>query len=149
MQKPTHWFEEQIKNLRYERVDAFLLACTHWDIVLDYDKIIDICGSKYQRRMLLVNPLSKNKTFELFNTRKTHKANIDFGISSLICKTFYFASTNQRDTNADLKICQYIRLHMKIIVCRRFHIKTPFTFWEMRTWDFVYKHSETIEHIKN
>ena len=55
--------------------------------------------------MLLVNPLSKNKTFETFNTRKTRKANIDFSIFSLICKTFYFASTNQRDTNADLKIC--------------------------------------------
>ena len=27
-----------------------------------------------------------------------------------------------------------IRLHMKII-CRRFHIKTPFTFWDMRTWN--------------
>ena len=27
---------------------------------LDYDKIIDICASKYQRRMLLINPLNKN-----------------------------------------------------------------------------------------
>ena len=26
-----------------------------------------------------------------------------------------------------------LRLHMKII-CWRFHIKTPFTFWDMRTW---------------
>ena len=32
-----------------------------------------------------------------------------------------------RYTNADLKICQYLRLHMKI-TCRRFHAKTPFTF---------------------
>ena len=37
-------------------------------------------------------------------------------------------------TNADLKICQYLRLHMKVI-CWKFHIKTPFTFWDMRTWD--------------
>ena len=36
--------------------------------------------------------------------------------------------------NADLKICQYICLDMKII-CWRFHIKTPFTCWDMRTWD--------------
>ena len=33
-----------------------------------------------------------------------------------------------------MKICQYICLQMKI-KCRRFHIKTPFTFWDMRTWD--------------
>ena len=33
----------------------------------------------------------------------------------------------------DLKICQYRRLHMKII-CWRFYIKTPFTFCDMRTW---------------
>ena len=36
-------------------------------------------------------------------------------------------------TNAVLKICQYLHLHMKI--CWRFHIKTPSTFWDMRTWD--------------
>ena len=36
--------------------------------------------------------------------------------------------------NADFKICQYLRLHMKII-CQRFRIKTPFTFWDRRTWD--------------
>ena len=40
IQKPVHWFSEHI--------------------FLDYDKIIDICASKYQRRMLLINPLSKN-----------------------------------------------------------------------------------------
>ena len=33
-----------------------------------------------------------------------------------------------------MKIWQYLRLHMKIIRWR-FHIKTPFTFWDMRTWD--------------
>ena len=37
-------------------------------------------------------------------------------------------------TNADLKICQYLRIHMKII-CWRFHIKTPIAFWDMHTWD--------------
>ena len=36
--------------------------------------------------------------------------------------------------NADLKICQYLRRHLKII-CRRFHIKTPFTFSNMSTQD--------------
>ena len=39
-------------------------------------------------------------------------------------------------TNADLKICKYIRLHMKM-TCRRFHIKTPFTFWDICTWDIL------------
>ena len=37
-------------------------------------------------------------------------------------------------TNADLKICQYLRLHM-IIIYWRFYIKTPFTFWDIRRWD--------------
>ena len=32
------------------------------------------------------------------------------------------------------KICPYLRLHLKII-CRRFHMKTPFKVWDMRTWD--------------
>ena len=35
--------------------------------------------------------------------------------------------------SVDLKICQYFCLHIKI-VCRRFHIKTPFTFWDTLTW---------------
>ena len=35
---------------------------------------------------------------------------------------------------ADVKYCQYLFLHIKII-CWRFHIKTPFTFWDMCTWD--------------
>ena len=41
---------------------------------------------------------------------------------------------SQRYANADLKILQYLCLHMEII-CWRFHIKTPFTFWNMCSWD--------------
>ena len=37
-------------------------------------------------------------------------------------------------TDADFKICLYLRLHMKIISWK-FHINTPFTFCDMRTWD--------------
>ena len=33
-----------------------------------------------------------------------------------------------------MKICQYLCLQMKII-CWRFHMKTSFSFWDMRTWD--------------
>ena len=33
-----------------------------------------------------------------------------------------------------MNICQYLRLHMKII-CWRFHIRTPFTFWDLCTWN--------------
>ena len=33
-----------------------------------------------------------------------------------------------------MKIYQYLGLLMKII-CWRFHIKTPFTFWDMLTWN--------------
>ena len=53
--------------------------------------------------------------------------------------------------NADLKICQYLRLHMKIM-CRRFHIKTPLLFkiCAREICDkVVHKHSETIEYVKN
>ena len=46
----------------------------------------------------------------------------------------HFEGQNQRYNNADLNICQYICLHLKI-TCWKFHIKTPFTFWDMRTWD--------------
>ena len=48
------------RDLRDERVNALLLACIHRNIFLDYDKIIDINASKYPRRMLLINLLSKN-----------------------------------------------------------------------------------------
>ena len=43
-----------------ERVHALLLACIYCDIFLAYDKIIDIYASKYQRKMFVINPLSKN-----------------------------------------------------------------------------------------
>ena len=59
LNKSMDWFLYD-KNLRHERVNALLLACIHWDILLDYDKIIDIYAPKYQRRMLLISPLSKN-----------------------------------------------------------------------------------------
>ena len=41
----------------------------------------------------------------------------------------------------DMKVCQYLRFHMEII-CWRFHIKTHFTVWDMRTcdmWKFCLK----------
>ena len=33
-----------------------------------------------------------------------------------------------------MKIYKNLHLHMKIM-CWRFHIKIPFTFWDMHTWD--------------
>ena len=57
--KSMDWFLYD-KNRRYERVNALLLAYIHWDIFLDYDKIIDIYASKYQKSMLLINPQSKS-----------------------------------------------------------------------------------------
>ena len=44
------------KKLRLEKVNALLLA---W-LLLGYDKTIDLYASKHQRRMLLINILSKN-----------------------------------------------------------------------------------------
>ena len=46
----------------------------------------------------------------------------------------FYKGMFKRYTNADLKICQYLCLYMKI-TCWRFHIKTHFTFWDMRTRD--------------
>ena len=43
-----------------------------------------IYASKYPGGMLLISPLSENLTVEKFNTRKTYKAYIDFGIFSFI-----------------------------------------------------------------
>ena len=54
-------------------------------------------------------------------------------------------------TNADLKIYQYLRLHMKIIYWR-FHIKhlLVFEICEGKIREkFVYKHSPTIEYVKH
>ena len=70
--KSMDWFLYD-KNFRLERVNALLLACIHWDIFFDYDKIVDIYASKYQKSMLLINPLSKNWTAETLNARKTCK----------------------------------------------------------------------------
>ena len=58
--KSMHWFLYD-KSLRHERVNALLLPCIYWDIFLDYDKIIGIYTSKYQRTILFINPLSKSK----------------------------------------------------------------------------------------
>ena len=94
--KSVDWFLYN-RSFCDKRVNLLLLACIHWDIFLDYDKIIDIYASKYQRKMLLIHPLSKNYTAEMFNARKTYKAYIDFGIFILysiavICKHLCFAS---------------------------------------------------------
>ena len=43
-----------------ECLNALLLVCIHRDMFFDYDKILDIYASKYQMRMLLINPLSEN-----------------------------------------------------------------------------------------
>ena len=98
----SNLFAEQINELvsiRQEppssRVKALLLACIHWEIFLDYNKITVTYASKYQTRMHLINPLNKNAN----NATKTHKVYIELGIFSLyfivvICKNFRFALTN-------------------------------------------------------
>ena len=43
-----------------ERLNALSFVYIHRDKFLDYDKIIEICASKYPRRMRLINPLSEN-----------------------------------------------------------------------------------------
>ena len=57
--KSMDWFLFD-RNFHHERVNALLRACIYWDILFDYDKIIDIYVSKYQRRRLLINPLRNN-----------------------------------------------------------------------------------------
>ena len=50
-----------------------------------------------------------------------------------------------------MKIYQYIGFHI-IIMCQRFHVIASFTFWDTRrtqdTWNFVYRHLETINILK-
>ena len=57
IEKPVHLVNLQNKSMewflyhrdhRHERINDLLLACIHYDIFLDYDKIIDIYASKYQ-----------------------------------------------------------------------------------------------------
>ena len=54
-----------------EGLNALSRVCIHWDIFLDYDKIINIYASRYPTRMFLINRLSENYTVEKFNVRKT------------------------------------------------------------------------------
>ena len=85
---------------------------------------------------------SKARKLQLFST-PTFRQLLDLLI--------YLITSVWRYTNADLIICQYLRLHMKII-CRRFHIKTPFTSWDMHTWDMrrvCLQTFRTIEYVKN
>ena len=49
-----------VEGVNYKRVNTLSIVCIHRDILPDYDKIIDIYASKYPRRMLLINPLSKH-----------------------------------------------------------------------------------------
>ena len=49
-----------VERVNSKRVNTLLLVCIHRDIFLDYGKIIDTYASKYPRRMLLINSLSKN-----------------------------------------------------------------------------------------
>ena len=58
--KSVDWFLYD-RDLHHERVNALLLACIHRDILIDYNKIIDIYASKYLGRMFLINPLVKTK----------------------------------------------------------------------------------------
>ena len=57
----------------------------------------------------------------------------------------------ERDSNADLKIWQYLRLHMKLIYAEDFTLKHLLLF-EMCAREicekFVYKHTETIKYVK-
>ena len=47
---------------------------------------------------------------------------------------FLYVESHQKHTNADLKIWQYLRLHMKKNVLR-FYINARSTFWDTRTSD--------------
>ena len=59
-----------------------------------------------------------------FPSNNTRKKDANYRSMPLLIKR---CSEKQVHTNAGLKLCQYLRLHMKII-CQRFHIKTSFTF---------------------
>ena len=82
-----------------------------------------------------------------------HKNSTEIFVPFLCLKNTFVSKTRDAKnwcTNTDLKICQYLRLHMKII-CSRFYMETPFTLICAREIceKFVYKPSETIEYVKN
>ena len=56
------------------------------------------------------------------------KKRSSFWLDLILNKQFY------KYTNADLKICQHLYLHLKII-CRRFQNERLLTFWDIHTWD--------------
>ena len=83
IQKPVQWFAEQINGL--VSIRQGLPSWKSW------------CFATCTYSSRYITWLWQNKTVETFNTRKTCKAYIDFGIFSLcfivvICKNFRFAS---------------------------------------------------------
>ena len=46
--------------MREECLNVLSLVSIHRDIFIDYEKTIDIYGSRYPSKILLINPLSEN-----------------------------------------------------------------------------------------
>ena len=153
--KSMDWFLYD-RDIRHERVNAFLLAYIHWDIFLGYDKTIDIYAPNYPRSMLLINTLNKNQTFETLNARKTYKAYIKLGIFSLyfiivICKIFIFLQLIKGTLMQNWKSVNIFVYTWKLCVedfTLKHLIRSEICAGE--TYEkFVYKHLESIEHVKD
>ena len=53
-----HFIKTDYRNTMSEdHFNALVLLYVHWDIKLDYNRIIQIYANKYPRRLLLINPL--------------------------------------------------------------------------------------------
>ena len=87
--------------------------------------------------------------FLYFTKKKNHVKNYEKSFLFHLKSSFH-SQDIWRYTNADMKIYQYLCLHIKIIY-QRFHITTLLTFSDIHTKIYkmsVYKHTETIVYDK-
>ena len=89
------------------------------------------------------------KRIEKFSKQKKRITRKGLPFSWVLCDLLIclISCKNMTYTNADLKICQYLRLYMKMI-CWTFHIKISFTFWDTCTWDTWKVSLQTFRNIR-
>ena len=126
LMKILKYFEVMLKNVNITSKREM-----HWLVYVNkFLRIIKSC--------FLTEAMKRIKCQLLFfNFYTSYERKINFTLKIIIVITVIISlhckETNWRYTNADVKICQYFRLHMKIIWWK-FHIKTCFTLWDMCTW---------------
>ena len=143
MSCPLEKYDLLSRSFYYPEIfQKVLLSVIHWRIITYI--FLSLPNKTYEEISLFVVYLLFSSAFSLL-----------YLLSKLerVIMVFLFLHYDicSRYTNADLKIYQYLRLHMKIIGWK-FHIKHLLVF-EICARDIrekcVYKHWETIEYVKN